>query len=488
LSKELRSLRSVGIDIGSTTSHLVFSRLVLELDEEKHKFEIAGRNVTYLSKVILTPYKESNSIDIDALSSFLLSEYKAAGHSPEEIDTGAIIITGEAAKKHNAERIVRLFSNQLGKFVCATAGPHYEAVLAAHGSGAVDQSGRENNVIMNVDIGGGTSKIAIVDRGEVVDTSCVSVGARLIAIDNVGQVIRIEDMGRFVAKVNDIDLALGQTLSQTDQHRISATLVNSLYEVIRRKDLSTTTKQLMVTTPLTHNGRIDKIAFSGGVAEYIYGCTDQDFGDLGRILGEMIRKSKNLGIPICMPVERIRATVIGVSQYTVQISGNTTFVSNPKLLPLRNLPVVSLEFNAATLTERGMKEAIIKALEMHDVTQGEADFAVAFHRSTVSHPTYDLMKTLGKALLSALSSMIEKKTLVLVFEADIGKGMGRLIQEELNARCNLVSIDEIKLRDFNFIDIGEPTSKEGLIPVVVKSFVFQQKTNPATETYKQTQS
>jgi len=211
------------------------------------------------------------------------------------------------------------------------------------------------------------------------------------------------------------------------------------------------------------------------VAEYIYGCTSRDFGDLGRILGEEIRKYQNMGIPIEEPSEKIRATVIGVSQYTVQISGSTTFLSSPRLLPLRNLPVVSPEFNAATLNEEGMRDAIIRALENHDIMQGESEFAVAFRRAAVSQPTYELMKALGKAILSALSTMIEKKkTLVLVFEADIGKGMGRVIQEELNPRCSLISIDEIRLHDFNFIDIGEPTGDDELIPVVVKSLVFTQ--------------
>lgn len=472
MSNDSKSFSSVGIDIGSTTTHLIFSKLTLELDKEKHKYEIARRDITYLSRVTLTPYAESNSIDMEQLSSFLFAEYKAAGCSPEEIDTGAIIITGEAAKKHNAERIVRLFSDQMGKFVCATAGPNYEAVLAAYGSGAVERSGKANTTIMNVDIGGGTSKFAIAQKGEVVDTACVSVGARLIAVNESGKVIRIEEPGQLVAKDNGIQLTMGKPLSKGDQQKIGMTLARCLYEVMSRGRLSKLTGQLMVTPPLSYAGKIDEIVFSGGVAEYIYGCTDQEFGDLGKILGnEIMTNSKKSGILISEPAERIRATVIGVSQYTVQVSGNTTFLSSPDLLPMRNLPVVSPDLKA--MTDQAMMEAIRNALEMHDIIEGEGEFALAFRRSVLSNPTHQIMRDFGKAVLASLEMTVKKnKPLVLVFEADIGMGIGRVIKEELNSSCKLVSIDEIKLEDFNFIDIGEPTEKGRFIPVVVKSLIF----------------
>lgn len=474
MSGNSKTLRSVGIDIGSTTSHLVFSQLVFELDEEKHKFEIVGRDITYLSKVSLTPWEGSNNINVQRLSSFLFSQYKDAGYSTDEIDTGAIIVTGEAARRQNAERIVKIFSDQMGKFVCATAGPNYEAVLAAHGSGAVERSEKEGTTIMNVDVGGGTSKIAIVRKGEVVDTASIYVGARPIVIDKSGRVLRIEDPARILAEACRVRLTVDEVLSENDQRKVAALSAKCLCELMNRTPLSAVTTQLLVTPPLSYKGKIDRITFSGGVAEYIYGCTTESFGDLGKTLGETIRReSESLGIPISESAEKIRATVIGVSQYTLQVSGNTTFLSSSNLLPMRNLPVVSPDFTSNVMTEDAIEGAIRKSMEMHDIDESSDGFALAFRRSVISHPSYEQMKSFCHAILSAVGTKSKQgRKLVLVFEADIGMGMGKVIHEELEADCNLVSIDEIKLQDFNFIDIGEPTGKESFIPVVIKSLVF----------------
>lgn len=474
-----KSFRSVGIDIGSTTTHLVFSKITLGYVEEKHKFEVVGRDITYLSGISLTPYTESYTIDVEGLSSILSAAYEDAGYSPDEIDTGAIIMTGEAVKKHNAEKIINLFAGQMGRFVCATAGSNYEAVLAAYGSGAVEQSERSRITIMNVDVGGGTSKIAIVKKGEIVDTACISVGARPVVMDDSGKVVQIEETAEIIAESKGISIGLDEKLSEEDQRKIAVTLTNSLHEVMNRGRLSDLTEQLLVTPPLSYRGKIDRITFSGGVAEYIYGYTDQGFGDLGRVLGKEIRRiSGDLGILMSEPAERIRATVIGVSQYSLQVSGNTTFVSSPDLLPLRNLPVVSPNFVSNVLSEEGIEGEIRRALEMHDITEGDDEFALAFRRSVINHPSYGLMKALASAVLSALKNRIKNKnTVVLVFEADIGMGMGRVIKEELDPECNLISIDEIKLQDFNYIDIGEPTP-EGFIPVIIKSLIFPARSSP----------
>ncbi|MFH0848878.1 MAG: ethanolamine ammonia-lyase reactivating factor EutA [archaeon] len=474
MSSNSKILRSVGIDIGSTTTHLVFSELTFELDDEKHKFEIVGRDITYLSKISLTPWEGSNNINVEKLSSFLFSQYKDAGYSPKDIDTGAIIVTGEAARRQNAEKIVKMFSDQTGKFVCATAGPNYEAVLAAHGSGAVERSEKDDVTIMNVDIGGGTSKIAIAHKGEVVDTASIYVGARPIVIDKSGRVLRIETPANILAKTCGVQIVINKTISESDQRKIAAISAKCLCELINRSQLSDVAKQLLVTSPLSYRGRIDRLTFSGGVAEYIYGCTTESYGDIGKTLGEAIRKaSETLGIPILEPVEKIRATVIGVSQYTLQVSGNTTFISDSGLLPMRSVPVVSPDFASDLMTEDDIKAAIRKALEMHDVAEDSGDFALAFRRSVISHPSYEQMKTFGRAILSAAGSKGKgRRTLVLVFEADIGMGMGRVIHEELEPDCNLVSIDEIRLQDFNFVDIGEPEKKGNFIPVVIKSLVF----------------
>src|SRR5712692_1496742 len=175
------SLTSVGIDIGSSTSHLIFSRLLLRRQgiALSSRFVVVNREILHESPILLTPYIDKTTIDTDKLNEFIHEAYLKAGMTPNDIDTGALIVTGEAAKKKNAEAISALFSAQAGKFVCATAGHNLEAILASYGSGAVHMTYHEGGdfTVMNVDVGGGTSKIAIVQQGKVIDTCALEVGA-----------------------------------------------------------------------------------------------------------------------------------------------------------------------------------------------------------------------------------------------------------------------------------------------------------------------
>ena len=156
---------SVGVDIGSSTSHLVFSRIVLErLDS---RYVVTERETFYQSDILLTPYASADTIDADALGAFLEKQYENALVDPDEIDAGALILTGVAVRRSNARRIGELFARQAGKLVAVSAGDNLETVMAAYGSGAVARSIRDGAPVMNVDVGGGTSKIAVCRDGAV---------------------------------------------------------------------------------------------------------------------------------------------------------------------------------------------------------------------------------------------------------------------------------------------------------------------------------
>jgi len=469
-----KTFTSVGIDIGSTTTQLVFSRLTLGFVEERHRYEIVGREVIHLSEISLTPFHGDYTIHTEALSKILFGAYQAAELEPDDIDTGAIIITGVAALRRNAERILELFSGQMGRFVCATAGPNYEAVLAAHGSGAVELSESGVRTVLNVDVGGGTAKLAVARRGEVVETAALYVGSRHVVLDDENRLQRVEEPTEIVSGALGFDVSVGDILPGDRQRALASALADSLFEVIRGGEVSTLTERLMITPTLRHAGDVDVVVFSGGVSEYVYGYEERVFGDLGALLGEEIRaRMCDLPVPVAEPAERIRATVIGESQYTLQVSGTTNLISSPDLLPMSNLPVVAPRFLSAVLDRAGMEEAIAGALEMHDLDPALDTFALAFARPVINQPSYLQMRGLSEAVISVLGGKLKLGgTIVLVFEADIGMGIGRVIQEEVAPGCALISIDEIRLGDFNFIDIGEPTGDRGFIPVIVKSLVF----------------
>jgi ethanolamine utilization protein EutA len=472
--QESFELNSVGIDIGSSTSHLMFSRLLLMRVGETmtSRFEIVERAVTYASPILLTPYLDGSTIDVDALGRFIAESYAAAGVARDGVDAGAVIATGEAAKKENAEAIVALFAEQAGKFVCATAGPNLEALMAAYGSGAVDLSDATGKTVLNVDAGGGTTKLTVIEHGRIVETFAINVGARLVAMDDAGRVTRIEDAAQTVASELGIPLAMGAALSPDHQLALSERLADCLLEAIERKNFSPLGEQLLVTSPLEFTGPIDLITCSGGVGEYIMGAESRTFGDLGPLLGAAIRRRLDaLGIEIVPSVARIRATAIGAAQYTLQVSGTTIYVTDPDLLPLHNLQVIAPQL-PESLTAAAVADAVRGALRRGDVTDGANPVALALHWDR--EPAYALLRPLADGVVAGLGSYLDAgQPIVLAFDGDIGGMVGSILANEARPGADVVSVDELRLSDFDYIDIGAEIKHVQAVPVIIKSLVFR---------------
>ncbi len=473
------ALKTVGIDIGSSTSHLMFSKIVLRRIgmHLSSRFVVVERTVLWKSPILLTPYVNHCLIDSDKLSRFIEDAYRDAGLRPDKIDTGAVIITGEALRKENAETILGLFSAQAGKFVCATAGPNLEAMLAAYGGGGVRESfanGIEKTVMV-VDVGGGTTKVAIARRGVVKETAAINVGARLLVTDPEGTLIRVEKAAEAIGEELGIDISLGRRISGDAKQKVSALLADTLFTVLERRPLSPIAEKLMITSPLTFSGAIDRVIFTGGVGEYIYGCEEGDFGDLGPLLGREIRnhsQSASFGIPLADAEERIRATVIGASQYTIQVSGNTIFLSDESLLPLRNVQVISPELPSEEgLTAAAVAGAIRKTLRHFDIVEGEQPVALALHWGL--GPAYPFLRALAEGIKEAFQRSIEAGLpLIIVFDTDFGSLLGNILRRELGIQNEIISIDLVHLNNFDFIDIGNMLPDANAVPIVVKSLVF----------------
>ncbi len=470
------TLTSVGIDVGSSTSHLMFSRLTLERQgiALSSRFKVVDRSIVFRSPILLTPYTDETTIDTDELSRFIEGVYKDAGMTVEDVDTGATIFTGEAAKKSNAEAISALFAEHAGKFVCATAGPNLEGVMAAFGSGAAARSKRDGKAgtVMNIDMGGGTAKVAICQNGEVIETAAINVGARLVAMDKDGTVTRIEPAAEIIAEELGIPLKLGGKLSEAHQKAMAELLAECLYNLVERRPLGRLADRLMITGPLEYRGPIDSVSFSGGVSEYVYGTEQRNFGDLGILLGKAVMdRAPRLGVPIDQAEQMIRATVIGAGQYTLQVSGSTIYISRPDLLPHRNLQVVAPVMPGPDYTLESAKQAITSALLRQDIEEGDRPVALSFRWRM--EPSYDRVKTLASAIAEAMPNTIKAGIpLTLVFDTDIGGAVGSMLTREVIPNHDIVSIDEVDLSDLDFIDLGEELEDVHAVPVVVKSLVF----------------
>ncbi len=260
---------SVGVDIGSSTSHLVFSRIVLErLDS---RYVVTERESFYQSDILLTPYSAEETIDADALGAFIARQYKDAKIDPDEIDTGALILTGVAVRRRNARRIGELFAAQAGKMVAVSAGDSLETVMAAYGSGAAARSIRSGAPLINVDIGGGTSKIAVCAEGKVIDVTALDVGARLVVLDDARRIVRLEEAGRRFGAELGLKLEPGVMLSEQQAQALAARMADSLFEAMKGGSPRAGGADLLRLDPLTWRGEVSDVSFSGGVSEYIYG-------------------------------------------------------------------------------------------------------------------------------------------------------------------------------------------------------------------------
>ncbi len=469
-----RELTSVGIDIGTTTSHLVFSRLVLERDSHSRtqKFVVSDRVILHTGPIHLTPFIDGERIDFERLREMFLRDYSDAGFTTDDIDTGAVIITGETARKENAEDIVNAVAGESGKFVAATAGPNYEAVLAAHGSGAVQRSRATGRTILNVDIGGGTSKLAVCQYGRVVDTASINVGGRLVAMNDNGEIIRVEQGGLILSELTGIPLRRRTSLSENDVDILTSMMADSLLEVIMGNTLSHQTSRLMLTPPLQAHNDITEIAFSGGVAEYIYERESHSFGDLGIHLAKKIRlRLRKTNMSLVEPQYKIRATVIGAGQSSLQVSGSTTFLSAGLRYPIRNLPVVAPHITWSGDPEHDVAVAIELALNHMDMQEGEDSFILAFRDAV--RPSYESITRFVRGVVRALPKTINSgRPIMMCFDSDVGNSVGNIMRRETGVTNELLSIDEVALEQGDYVDIGEPVIAGVVVPVVVKTLVF----------------
>jgi ethanolamine utilization protein EutA len=465
-------LLSVGMDIGSSTSHLVFSRIVLErLDS---RYVVTEREAFYQSDILLTPYADEGTIDAEALGAFIERQYADAKVDPDEIETGALILTGVAVRRRNARRIGELFARQAGKLVAVSAGDSLETVMAAYGSGAVARSIRDRNVVMNVDVGGGTSKIAVCQNGKVIALTALDVGARLFCLDQSGKIIRIEEAGRRFAAELDVKLELGSALGNDTAQALAALMATSLFAAMRGETPAAGGTELLRLDPLAYRSRIDAVTFSGGVSEYIYGRESHSFGDLGGLLAAEIRARVERWGPILeRPNEGIRATVIGASQYTTQVSGSTIYVSPMETLPLRNVPVIapSLPLDGETIDPAAISAAVRDVLKRLDLTHGEAP--VALFVPWRGSATFQRLDAFCRGVAEGMSDILARgHPLVLAGDGDVGGLIGIHLREEMRLDSPIVSIDGLELKEFDFIDIGALLESSGAVPVVIKSLIF----------------
>ena len=453
-------LLSVGLDVGTTSTQMVVSQLLVENNSSGFtvpEMVIAQRHIRYRSEVHFTPLIGENLVDGEGIRRIVEQEYAHAGIQRQDVDTGAVIITGETSRKENARSVLAALSDLAGDFVVATAGPDLESVLAAKGAGAVAFSEEMGKTVLHMDIGGGTANLALIEDGKITATTCLNVGGRLLKLDGAGKVSYVSQVLQGLTS-----LQVGDTATLEQVRQVAQLLVQALEMAAGLREAAPLLEQLTTKesgSAWSPPAKEVVVSFSGGVAD----CIEKElpwlqYGDMGPVLGQVIRESRLCAVEYRLGDETIRATVIGAGCHSAQLSGSTVFYRNITF-PMKNLPVVRLSKQEQCLPAESLAQVIAQRLSRQDTK------AVVAMKG-LSSPDYGAVKSLAKALVQGCGG---RQVLVAV-ETDMAKALGQAMALQLPDGESCLCIDSVKLEDGSFLDVGAPVGPA--MPVVVKTLIL----------------
>ncbi len=467
-------INSVGIDIGTTTTQVIFSRLEVvnrASISQVPSYEFSSRDIVYVSPAIITPIDFESVVHLDELKHFIETQYEAAGFQQQDISSGAIIITGETSKAKNARETIMQLSASLGDFVVATAGPHLESVIAGYGSGAQAYSQKNACRVLNIDIGGGTSNYVVFEAGKVIDTSCLNVGGRLLEFNDKGALKHLHRPAETVAQYlfsSIPPLAIGTPPVQ-EIANVMATLV-----WMEAEGKAHPLSSALLMTPALKPHRYDAVFISGGVGACFYDASSMNipnqFNDYGPLLAEALRNTMPIHMPLKTPAQTLRATVIGAGAHTLSLSGSTIWLE-AEYLPLKNIPVVRIACDwSTTLTSDQLLNAILVAAERMDLVLTKDLYALYLPEDfPVNYAAIELcVQTLQRLVTQYVNNAYP---LIVVSQQDFGKVLGMLLKPFAAQRA-LAIIDEVTTHPGDYLDIARPFAGGDIVPITIKSLAF----------------
>lgn len=510
------SILSVGIDIGTTTTHMVLSRLSIDTISIFNRLpenSIAAREIVYQSPITFTPivYEgENRLIDFEKISLVLEDFYKQAKIDKNEIESGALIVTGDSARTDNAQKVAQALAQAAGNFVVETAGPKLEGILAARGSGAIEESYRTGKTICNVDIGGGTSNLAFIEKGRIVETACLNLGGRLIQVEecqpdlfNTEQfkTVHCNRSGRIL--LQSLGLSASALLSKTDLSKLASKAAALIAEYCRigtgigtgigigvKSEEATSLLESLSETDvpsLAWLEKVDEYWFTGGVGTLMKSQDRPDtksekssavpFGDLGQMLARALldlldRKRARFD------AAGIYATVIGAGLHTMQVSGSTIGIqSSQSILPLRNIRILKISAepnNKGYLTAQVTKQ--LNFLDQLDDSEPLALYINDLGRDDISYRGIKNLAAEISNLLERLPKVAVKNALVIVLKEDIAMSLSQILKGMLRDKI-ILTIDGIDAQNGDFMDLGK-TLGSAIDPnclsigVVIKTLLF----------------
>lgn len=474
------AILSVGIDVGTSTTQVVFSKL--QMDNAGGYFSvprvaIVDKEVVYKSEIYMTPLKTDVLIDTEALRDIVAAEFRKAGYRPEDTDSGAVIITGESARKENSDAVLKSLSDFAGDFVVSAAGPDMESLIAGKGSGAWQYSMDHHCRVVNLDIGGGTTNVVLFEDGETLARGCLDIGGRLICMNPQGIITKVSPAAAVMAQAAGVSVSVGDRCDELKLTAVTRQMAAALnaYLGVGTKDIDAILRQ--IKTPGSSDfpvpEKVQAVFFSGGVADLIYheSADTWAYGDIGVLLGRAIRESRLFtDFQKMEPGETIRATVVGAGTYTTTISGSTITYSDD-IFPLKNIPVIKLDEELQEACFAGETEPVIRRIQWVLGQNDEEHFILAMPGKR--NPGYMEMKRAAASIRQIMDRVQPPgEPILLVIESDIAKAMGQMIRQQPDLKRQVVAIDSIHVEDGEYVDMGKPMMNGMVIPVVVKTLIF----------------
>ena len=473
MSKE--TLLTVGIDLGTSTTQLVLSELTVENFASAFtvpRISISDKKVIYRSDIIFTPLLNQSENDAEPIKAFVAEQYRQAGIHKQDIQMGAVIITGETARKSNANNVLRALSGYAGDFVVATAGPDLESIIAGKGAGAQTYSETKRKPVVNLDIGGGTTNLAVFKDGEVIDTACFDIGGRLIKLDQQQKITYIAPKIQEIINKKGLTLHLGDQATEQNLLPIISELVAVLENSIGLGTQSPFYQLLVTNHPLRKGEELPIVTFSGGVADCLNTTSTNLFkyGDIGLLLGKYLRKSLIFSEKeVLESAETIRATVVGAGSHTAEISGST-IAYREQILPVKNIPILKLAQEDETLTVTELGQRIQEKLNWHRI---EETPQIALAIRGMSNPTFADIQRYGQGIVEGLASLVaEQIPIIVMVDEDMAKALGHALSAHLPKDYPFICLDSVKVENGDYVDIGLPVAEGAVLPVIVKTLVF----------------
>jgi len=473
-----RQMLSVGIDVGTTTTQLVFSRLTLSDTArvgQVPRIGITNKSILYQSPIVFTPLADRDTIDVVRLTDHIKREYQNAGVDPTQVETGAVIITGETAKKKNADEILKSLGGLAGEFIVTVAGPHLESMIAGRGAGAAEYSKKHFCSVTNIDIGGGSANSVIFKAGEMIAAAAMNYGGRIIEIDHAtGKIRHIAEPARHILNDLKSNLGVADSPSLNDLRRFTDRMADLTVELTEGAT-SPLAQKLYLTPPSPVSGKNTVLMLSGGIGHYFYSpipihsvadATIHD--DIGPLLAESLRNNAIIKqYETVKPSETLRATVLGASSQTVTLSGSTIWAERD-ILPMKNVPVIRPTMINITSSNQ-IAADVADAVRRWDVHPETDNFAIALELGEALNYTSLLQLATGLAEFS--KTLPPARPLVAIIERDYAQALGQTVKAMSPDRSLLV-IDQVGLQEGDYIDVGLPMMDGRVVPLSVKTLIF----------------